>query len=108
MSNIVFKQYTNAEIAASAFWDVTPVENNDRPIAKHAPFVACQIQNNSDYDIEVKLNGSENRAVYVYAGCVVVMSNHKFDWLRVLNTDGSNAIAANLVDIQIGAKMSFA
>ena len=98
----IFKEYNNAEIAASASWDITPVEDNTRPICSYAPFNSYQVQNDSDYDISVKLNGSDNKAVIVFAGCGVIMYGHKYIWLRITNRDAANAIPLNKLDVLIG------
>ena len=98
----IFKRYANAEIAASAFWDITPVEDNTRPIAAYAPFDSFQIQNNSDYNIKVQLNGSSDKSFIIFSGNGAIMTGHKYEWLRVTNQDAANAISANLLDVQIG------
>ena len=98
----IFKEYDNAQINASAFWDITPVQDNTRPICSFAPFNSYQVQNDSDYNISVKLNGSNNKGVVVFAGCGVIMYGHKYTWLRITNKNASNAIAINLINVLVG------
>lgn len=101
-----FKEYDNAEIAASASWDITPLDDNTKPLAKFVPLNAVQVQNSSSYNIKVKINGSDSLSVSVFAGCGVVMTGHDIDWLRVVNSDAVNAIPANELNIQIGKEFS--
>ena len=109
MNNIkepIFKDYKNSLIAASAKWYITPVDDNTRPIANYAPFDSYQLTNNSASDISAALNGSLNKKVTIFAGCGVLMTGHKYEWLLIENLDTSNSIAANKLDLQVGVGIS--
>lgn len=97
----IYKDYDNAEIAASGLWYITPVDDNILPIARYAPYNVIQVQNSSDSNIKVYPNGSNNQAFTVYAGCSVTLDK-TYEWVLVKNLDTVNAISANELNVQIG------
>jgi len=71
------------------------------PIARFYPFDSISVQNDSMRDIEIKINGSDNNKITVYAGYSLTLMNQNYEWLLVKNLS-NNSISANEITVIIG------
>jgi len=93
--------HQNSDLTANADWNIYPTGR-----MQNAVLHSALIDNNQgDYDLEVRLNGSDTSVFLIPAGSGREIYEETFSWIQVRNI-GSGTIPANKIYVTISDKSS--
>ena len=92
-------------MAPNAHWNVDPKEDINDPFGAFAPYDRVHILNMSEYDIEVRINGSPTDRALIHGGGHATYEAENmgelFNYVEIINVS-AHTIPANKIEVNLG------